>query len=184
MLNIDRMDKKCKSCEIIKPNSDFHSHKKSKDRLAYICKVCFNKTQIVYRLKYPEKIKQVNRDAYLRKREDRINDAIKWKAKNPEKSKAIKLKFKNNNPDYSRFLTLKRHGLTTNQFDKMISSCNNSCEICKKIFKSKPDAKIDHCHTTGKVRGILCGHCNTALGLVNDNDKILLSMIDYLKNTK
>lgn len=41
--------------------------------------------------------------------------------------------------------------------------------------------KVDHCHTTGKVRGLLCNNCNTALGLVDDKIEVLKRMIKYLK---
>lgn len=39
---------------------------------------------------------------------------------------------------------------------------------------------IDHCHKTGKIRGILCSRCNTALGGFNDDIKLLDKAINYL----
>jgi hypothetical protein len=43
------------------------------------------------------------------------------------------------------------------------------------------DLAVDHCHTTGKIRGLLCSKCNPALGAFNDNIEILNSAIKYLK---
>ena len=48
--------------------------------------------------------------------------------------------------------------------------------------RSTSKAVIDHCHNTGKVRGILCHNCNVSLGLIKDNTQILLNMISYLKD--
>lgn len=52
------------------------------------------------------------------------------------------------------------------------------CDICGQV---QGKMAIDHCHDTGMIRGKLCGNCNTALGLVNDDPKILLSMLGYLE---
>jgi len=40
---------------------------------------------------------------------------------------------------------------------------------------------VDHCHSSGKVRGLLCHHCNTALGKFQDSVEVLSSAIDYLR---
>lgn len=64
-------------------------------------------------------------------------------------------------------------------------SCSNSikagkCKICEKELHE--EIHIDHNHTTGKVRGILCGKCNKGLGQFNDNIEFLTNAINYLKN--
>jgi len=58
---------------------------------------------------------------------------------------------------------------------------NNFCTICGNEFKLKRTTYIDHCHSTGKVRGLLCPKCNILLGSCNDNVLILESAISYLK---
>ena len=55
---------------------------------------------------------------------------------------------------------------------------DNCCAICKLPFITTEC--IDHCHTSGKVRGILCRDCNAALGLVKDDVAILKQLIEYL----
>lgn len=65
------------------------------------------------------------------------------------------------------------------------------CEICGvKFTKNKRDVRsatgqaIDHCHETGKVRGVICSGCNLALGHAKDNVEILKSMIVYLQKSQ
>lgn len=60
----------------------------------------------------------------------------------------------------------------------------NACATCAKPFdwedkQTKPH--IDHCHTSNKVRGILCNRCNTVLGLVADDAALLASLAGYLE---
>jgi hypothetical protein len=59
---------------------------------------------------------------------------------------------------------LKKYGITLEQKVSMIKSQNSKCAICDKEFESTRSTHVDHCHTTGKVRGILCNVCNTKLG--------------------
>lgn len=54
------------------------------------------------------------------------------------------------------------------------------CKVCK----SKERLHVDHCHKTGKFRGILCAKCNKALGLLNDSTEQLQNMINYLNSAK
>ena len=60
---------------------------------------------------------------------------------------------------------------------------NGKCAICGYEFlKGKPqNCHIDHNHTTGKIRGLLCAKCNLLLGCANDNIPTLYKAIDYLK---
>jgi hypothetical protein len=173
----------CTQCNTLKPIGSFYKKQQGK-YLHSECKECTKISLAEYRKNNPGKIKEANKASYLKKREDRIKDAKEWKDKNPDKIKEIRDKFKQRYPDYSRISTLKRHGLTLEEFGLMLSQNNNSCWICNTSFKTIPEAKIDHCHTTGKVRGLLCSNCNTALGLIKDNATVLNNMIHYLKNTK
>lgn len=81
---------------------------------------------------------------------------------------------------------LKRmYGITQQDYDKMLLEQNNQCAICG---TTEPKGRhtsnyfvVDHCHNSGKVRKLLCHHCNTALGLVGDNISTLETMIKYLQ---
>jgi len=70
----------------------------------------------------------------------------------------------------------RRFNLTEDQYNDLMK--NENCQICDVELTKKC---IDHCHSTNKIRGVLCNNCNTALGLVGDNTQILQSMIEYLQ---
>jgi hypothetical protein len=58
---------------------------------------------------------------------------------------------------------------------------NLKCEICEKPFKNLREIKVDHDHVTDKARGILCNHCNIALGFFRDNPKAIFRALKYLR---
>ena len=55
------------------------------------------------------------------------------------------------------------------------------CEACTLPFKNGKDRHIDHDHSTGQIRGVLCRKCNVALGFVDDNTQKLKNLIKYLE---
>ena len=82
---------------------------------------------------------------------------------------------------------LKRtYGITYRTYRLMLSDQDHKCKICggegfiMNTDRHKMLLVIDHCHTTGKVRGLLCHNCNRALGLLQDSVDNLNSAIAYL----
>lgn len=87
----------------------------------------------------------------------------------------------------------KKYGITQAEYLTLFDSQNGKCKICDRKLthnntalrlgeKRDPSScVIDHCHTTGKIRGLLCFHCNTAIGHVFEDKKILAKMISYLE---
>lgn len=78
-----------------------------------------------------------------------------------------------------------RYNLTFEEVENLYTIQNKKCKICKtehSSIYSHGGLYIDHCHTTGKVRGLLCSKCNMLLGNCNDDVSILTSAIDYLSN--
>lgn len=78
-----------------------------------------------------------------------------------------------------------RYNLTTNQYDQMVAAQNNRCPICLVCFSDLHDSRgfrphVDHCHATGKARGILCGSCNRGLGNFRDDPAVLERALLYL----
>jgi len=68
--------------------------------------------------------------------------------------------------------------------DKIIELYNiGSCFICG-LDKDRRNLCIDHCHTTGKIRGLLCDSCNVGLGRFKDNTNLLEKAIKYLNDSK
>lgn len=65
---------------------------------------------------------------------------------------------------------------------KMLESQGGLCVICEAsiTFDKSHSANLDHCHTTGKVRGVICHRCNVGLGHFRDNPEFLAAAIKYL----
>lgn len=110
-----------------------------------------------------------------------------WRLRNPESFKRSQEKYKNSehgkNSRRERFLS-KVHGLTVEEYDLMLIKQGHKCAICN-VHQSelKKTFDIDHSHTTGKIRGLLCNSCNQAIGLMDDSIGILSKAIDYLEKT-
>jgi hypothetical protein len=71
------------------------------------------------------------------------------------------------------------------EYQLMLEEQNFKCRLCDNLhheYSGKSSLHVDHCHTTGKVRGLLCTNCNTTLGLVGENIETLTNMIEYLNN--
>jgi len=85
---------------------------------------------------------------------------------------------------------LKRaYGITLDEYEELLSKQDSKCAICgidnNGKYRNKPRAfAVDHCHTTGKIRGLLCSDCNTGIGLLKDNINFLQSAIKYLNKLK
>lgn len=76
----------------------------------------------------------------------------------------------------------KRFGMTLEDYDKMLFEQGGKCAICNIHHTETPrKLNVDHCHTTGKIRGLLCFNCNTSLGKLQDSIQILEQAIKYLQ---
>lgn len=67
------------------------------------------------------------------------------------------------------------------RYERLSLIQNGSCAICGKKETESKKLVVDHNHKTGKVRGLLCHSCNTALGLVKEDIEILKKMIKYIE---
>jgi hypothetical protein len=80
--------------------------------------------------------------------------------------------------------SLKLYGLSLQDYDDLLASQDGCCKICK-TTDPRGQSKagrfyVDHNHTTGKVRGLLCNDCNTAIGLLKDSPKTVAKALEYL----
>ena len=77
------------------------------------------------------------------------------------------------------------YGISEAEYEKQLAKQKGKCAICGKEFdfknKNKDTIHIDHCHTTGQLRGLLCGECNKGIGFFHDNPELLLAAIKYIK---
>lgn len=103
--------------------------------------------------------------------------AKQWIAANPERASANKRKSN----------LAKNYGLTVAEYDALLRKQGGVCAVCG---KDEPNAHgrtgkrfrlaVDHCHETGKVRGLLCQKCNRAIGLLGDDPVLMRKAIGYL----
>ena len=88
---------------------------------------------------------------------------------------------------HHRKVNLKRSfGITPEDYDTRLLRQGGACAICNKPEKTIRAGKlqclsVDHCHSTGTIRGLLCNNCNRALGMFKDDVEILRSSIIYLE---
>jgi hypothetical protein len=124
--------------------------------------------------KYPEKVKERNKQYRETHPEESKAAHTKWRKKNPEQRKAAKLK------QYWPHLTGKQAGL---EYEKLLAIQNGECNGCSINQKNMKKAfAVDHCHKTGKIRGLLCDHCNLCLGHAKDDANILKRLANYLED--
>lgn len=90
---------------------------------------------------------------------------------------------KSNVTPYNDIYRLKRYGLTQEEYEALLVRSGGCCEICGVPEVSAPKGRlhIDHCHSTGKVRGLLCQRCNHGLGHFGDDPQALIKAVLYLQ---
>lgn len=85
-----------------------------------------------------------------------------------------------------------RAKVSTEERVRLMEAANHQCQICGKKEdiaicpttgqKMKMNLSVDHCHQTGRLRGILCRNCNSAIGLMKDDIKLFEKAVEYLRN--
>ena len=125
-----------------------------------------------------------------------------WVKANPEKNRAKGKRFRENNPKEYRVLWVranlkKNYGISEQQYAEMFEAQRGRCAVCDLEMVSQLDtsrdfdghpanevARVDHCHETGKVRGLLCFGCNVGLGKFGDDEELLLKAVRYLRASR
>ena len=85
--------------------------------------------------------------------------------------------------EYDLNFHMKRnYGISIADYNVMLKEQNGLCDICgaSEPNHHKKRLNIDHCHSTGKIRGLLCDACNRAIGLLKDDVEVLKKAIQYL----
>lgn len=75
---------------------------------------------------------------------------------------------------------LKKYGLTACQYTLMRIEQSDLCAICGQRDDAPRSLAVDHCHETGRIRGLLCSPCNLALGSMRDDPARLMAAARYL----
>lgn len=151
----------CKKCLIEKPLTDYRTQvRNGKAYTNKTCKTCqpTSKKALPYK-DLPEERKEQYRQA-----------AKRWAANNPEK------KAKGNRRD-----AWKRQGIDPDLAETYYQEHRGKCDLCKSEFGANGRSlSIDHCHTTGRIRGMLCDRCNTVIGLFRDDPNLIQAAYQYL----
>lgn len=112
----------------------------------------------------------------------RNKDGLNYTCKNCANARTQQWRL--NNPGRARVDQLRyKFDMAPSDYQKLLDSQGGGCAICGRVG---PDAEnrslsVDHNHLTGKVRGLLCGHCNRALGMLQESPKLLRAAADYIE---
>lgn len=132
-----------------------------------------------YRKANPEKIREIQRKSNAKRRSD------------PEASRVIRdyqARYREANAETLRHKERERRfGINSETYSQMLQSQSGVCAICGNpetatrlgVVKA---LSVDHCHTTGRIRGLLCSDCNTGIGKLRDSVKVLQNAIRYLQS--
>lgn len=91
-------------------------------------------------------------------------------------------KYRSNPKESLRIRRNYRYKISQRQYDILWVAQDGCCAICKTDEEDLTrDFAVDHNHTTGKIRGLLCLNCNTALGLLKENPELFKAAVEYLE---
>ncbi len=155
--------KKCTKCGVDKPLSAFY-RVRGNDGYRSHCKECISEHQ---------KQKYKNDPEYKEYKNSKTRH--KW-IEDPELWSKRQLAVRKSH--------LKRkYNMTLEQYARMFDEQKECCAICGEHYTKVPHQQlmVDHCHTTGKVRQLLCDLCNTALGKFKDSPELLERAADYIR---
>lgn len=167
--------KQCTKCKEVKPLSEFYNKSSSKDGKLWNCKKCISIYKKEQYQKNPE-VMIARTKKYNEENKEKVRSRAKeWRKKNEQKCKVI-----------SKRAHLKAYyGITPTEFNLMIKAQDNKCKICGIVFNPSDfttKAHVDHDHSNGKVRGLLCAHCNRGIGCFGDNVTFMENAIKYLQD--
>lgn len=138
-----------------------------------------------YRAKNVEKVRESDREFKRRWRQENpglnAEQMREWRKNNPGRDAEIARQYRKRNSHS----VLKQHlarcyGITVELYDALFRRQQGKCAICLEPPK-KSRLCVDHCHSTGKIRGLLCRTCNVGIGLLQDSEVILRRATGYLE---
>jgi hypothetical protein len=172
----------CTKCGAEKPEADFNRYGGKKRGIRPDCRVCQHARNAAYIEKNREKRKAYHRQWRLDHYDEYVGKDAAWRARNKDKIKAKNARRAGNT---SRGYNLcGKYGITEADYAVLFERQSGRCAVCR---TDKPGGMgnrlhVDHDHVTGKVRGLLCHHCNSGLGNLRDDILRLKAAIAYLEN--
>jgi hypothetical protein len=170
----------CSSCKKLKLRSEVCVSWRYKGKERYRCKSC---SRIKHR-KYlsglsneaKEKLLQYHREYNRKYKRDPKN-----KDKLREYDRQYKRKYAKEHKRYNQKRNLRRYGLTIKEYDEILELQGGVCFLCKKPPNRKKLA-VDHNHSTGERRMLLCSACNLTVGVVESSPDYISRLLDYINN--
>ncbi len=163
-------NKICSKCKKRKILSEFYKHKGHKFGVSSACKKC---------------IRQRNKEDYYTS--PRIKIANKKYCNSPRGKKTRQYYRQTDGYKFNRwkYWLRDKYGLTPEQYNQMALDQHGLCIICKQPETASNQyglmrLAVDHNHETGKICGLLCQRCNSAIGLLREDAEILKRAIKYL----
>ncbi len=150
-------------------------------------------TKICTKCKIPKPLEEFGRRADRRggaacvsRCKDCLSDAHKlWRQKPGVKQEILKRRHRwliAKGPEQNDRRYRKTYGISLETYDRMFQAQGGVCAICHCPERFGRRLAVDHCHTTGKVRGLLCSAHNTGLGLFQDSLLTMENAVEYLKS--
>lgn len=181
----------CTKCNIEQSIKEFRRDQHNPTGHHVHCRKCFNNYQKEYRARNKSSINSYANN-YYKENAERIKKMriLRKQGKSTEKYHSKNKSFSENS--YYKRLGWKKTrerswkqrgiiGMTYDLYEDMLKNQDNKCAICKLEHSNLKKLHVDHCHKTGKVRGLLCNNCNNGLGKLGDSVENLELAIQYLK---
>ena len=178
--------KTCSRCKELKGASDFAVYN---GKLWCWCRACQRAASVSYRARNREKVRASAKEYGIRNRDRRMELCREWRAKNRtrhlEGCRRRDALRRAADPEYDRRRNFRqKYKITIEQYDAMYRDQNGVCAICARLNLSGRRLAVDHDHDTGKIRGLLCSRCNSAIGLARESLDVLKMTVVYLEKHK
>ncbi len=178
-----KTERKCDVCMLTKPASEFYRH-------AYTTRTGKKSTRFMSRCKGCHNAQAGLRQSALAGNPDHLKKKREYNHANRDRLRTLSDTAKSRNPAKTREYQRKSHlkiayGITPEQYEAMLFAQGGKCATCDRVhvdsISGKERLHVDHCHDTGKVRGLLCHYCNIAAGMLGDNPETLKRIAAYLE---
>ncbi len=180
--------RRCSKCEQEKPLDEFHKDARTKDGRTAACGECRSRTSRAWYHRDPNARQERERRYYANHQAERIAKQVERDRqrlyKNPEEVRAYRAaymrEYNRKNHDRVRDNYLRRvYGISLGEYRHLLERQGFGCAICE-IPEGKGLA-VDHSHKTGKVRGLLCKKCNSAIAYLGDEPERCEAAVRYLR---
>jgi hypothetical protein len=156
-------------------------YRRHKDKYAVYQKTNYEKKK--------EEIRMQQKSYYQRNKEKVKAAAKQYALSNKEKIREREKARRARNPSaYHAYFVKRKYGITIEQYNQMLADQKGICATPNCMNDGSEDKRrrrlfVDHCHTTGKVRGLLCCTCNRVLGMLKESPPLIRGLADYIERT-